>query len=349
MKKLRNYLWTIDPDYFYLKQACKTILAIVISLWIVRDETALTQLLAGIASGFSMEGVVAKNWSARLIRIVGFSAAYFSAFALGLIVRDSANWTAVTLVLLGFIVNYMRRFGLDNSTAPMKIWVLCLLATILPFKQTMEAWSHIYGLVVGLLVSVVIMFVFTENYPRLFLKNANQFFKTLAQGMSEIRQYLLTPDLSENFLDLSFVHLKMTLRQLIDSNQLMEQSSVFQGKEKQINVILTHQYALFNAYSQMVDAYQTLWLSKHQISRPSVLALSKISKQFSRLLSGMNISIDYGVESDSSHIPLPGLAKQLGHTPLTDPALVMVLLNLKLSFDLLRQHIKIMLRECDET
>lgn len=351
VKKIRNYVWDIDPGYFNLKLASRTVLAIVISLWLLRDEALLTKVMGAIASGFSMQGVVAKTWSMRFVHVVIFSLAYFAMFALGLVVRDSANLTAVTLVALGFCVNYIRRFGLDNSSAPMSAWVLCFLATILPFADAAEAWSHIYGLLVGLAVSAtVLLFIFPDSYPRLFISNSNRFFKIMAEGMGELRRYVLMHEPSSmQFTDLPFVDTKITLAKLVDSNQTMQQSRVFADHEQQIHTILIHQYGLLNAYSLMIDAYQALWLNKQQLSRSSCLALSQISKQFNKLLQSMKMYSDYQIHAKSTRCFLPGLAKKLGHTPLTDPALVMVLLNFKLSFDLLNQHLAKLIQDSNET
>ena len=348
VKSLHNSLWSIDPGYFNLKQACKTILAIAVSLWIVRDATTLTKLLAGLASGFSMEGIVAKTWPGRLVRVLALDFSYFAGFSLGLFVRDSANLTALTLVALGFLVNYIRRFNLESSMAPMKVWLLCFLATILPFTHAGQAWAHIHGLLVGLLVSAVITFIFPENYPRLLIDNTNRFFSNLAQGLRDMRLYVLVPVQETNFTDLSFFQTKMILMELIDSSQTIQPSKVFAGKEKEINSILIYQYGLLSAYSLMVDAYHTLWKYQHQISRPSQVVLSQITKQFAQLFTNLTMDANYKIVSDCSGCFLPNLAQRLGKTSLTDPMLVMVLLNLKLSFDLLNHHIKQLLQDSDE-
>ena len=346
VNKIRDYCWTIDPGYFNLQLAGKTILAIVMSLSLTYDAPLLTKLMAGIASGFAIESIVTKTWYARLLSVAILSLAYFAAFALGLLVRDSANWTAVVLVVLGFVVNYMRRFGMDNSVAPMKVWILCFIATILPFAGAAEGWAHIYGVLTGLLVAAAIMFIFPDNYQRLFISNSNRFFKMLAQGMSDIRQYLLFPAETRDFQALPFVQLKIALMQLIDSNATMQQSMVFSSNEKQINSLLS-QYALFNAYTLMVEAYCTLWRNKHVISQPSQRVLSEMNDQFAQWFSSLTMQKDYQVYSDAHSCFLTNLAKRLGQTPLSDPMLVMVLLNLKLSFDLFNQHIKNLLRNDD--
>ncbi len=321
----------------------------MLSLLIATGEPALTKLIAGTASGFSMQSIDAKTWYARLVKVIGFGFVFFASFSLGLIVRDSVNWTAITLVAMGFIVNYMRRFGLENSVVPMRVWVLCFLATILPFAHADEAWEHVQGLMIGLSVTVCIMFVFPDNYSRLFRTNSMRFFKTLAQGLREIRQYVLIPDLHAKFDDLPFVHTKMTLMQLIDCNQTIEQSPIFAGEEKQISDILAHQYALHSAYSLMVDAYHRLWLCKYQISRSSTLILSQMNRLSANLLSEMIMRKDFTVYSESGRVSLPNLAKRLGRISPSDPILVMALLNLKLSFDLLDKHIEKLLQNSDET
>lgn len=141
---MRAFFWSMDPGHFQLKQSLKTILAILISLWLMRDEAMITKLMAGAAAGFSMQGVVARTWMMRITHVIFFMLINSVAFSLGLLVRESPVGTAITLVILGFLVNYIRRFGLENSLAPLMAWVLCFLATILPFQHTADAWNHTY-------------------------------------------------------------------------------------------------------------------------------------------------------------------------------------------------------------
>ena len=348
--QLRNYFWMIDPGYFNLKHAVKAILAILISLWLVRDGGTLTKVIAAVASGSSMQIVFARSLISRIARVVILDVAYFSALALGFTVRNYPGWTAIVLVILGFVVNYIRRFGLDHSMVPMMGWVLCFMATILPFTDPTQILVVAHGALIGFLVSgVVLIFVFPENYSRLFVSNTNLFFQSMAQGLREMRRYVLVVNESGNFTGLPFVTIKTMLERLLESNQTMQQNIVFDHDEKKISYLVMHQYALLNAYSLMIDVYHSLWVDKHRLSLPGKLALSYISKEFACLFAAITVGADYVVSADKATIQLPSLAKKLGKISLAEPELIMALLNLKLSFDLLNQHAVTLLRGVDAT
>lgn len=343
-------LWMIDPGYFRLKHALKTILAILITLLLLQGERQPFQLMAGIVCGFSMQGVVAKSISLRIKQIILLDLAYCLAFILGLVVRDSANWSALMLVAVGFVANYARRFGLQNSVAPMMGWTLCFFATILPFSSTSDAWRHIYWLIVALLVSGMVNgFVFSENYPRLFVANSNRLFNTLAEGMRQMRRYVLTKGEEGDFDPKFFAGITDTLTRLLESNQAIDESEVFSAPSSetgsQISTILLHQYALVHAYMIMIDAFSRLSKHQHPLSRPARIGFGLVYKQFELLFDSMSMAPNFSVGSKKH---LVSFARRLRYTPPSEPAIIIVLLNLKLSFNLLNRHVALLTRGTDE-
>lgn len=343
--QLRSKVWSLDPGYLRLKHAAKTVLAIIFVLWLVQDEPLFTKTMAGLACGFSMQGIDAKSFSSRLGQVVVFNLIYFSVFDLGLLVRDSANLTAIVLVLMGFTVNYIRRFNLENSIAPMMAWLLCFCATILPYGSSLQAWQHIHGLVAGLVVSAIaVAFVFPENYPRLFVSNSNQLFTLLANGISDMRTYLLIRKAEFNFDKQLFVQTKSNLYHLLDSNQTIEQSDVFNSHQELISAILIHQYAIVSAYSMMIEAYRVLKIHEFKLSRPLRLILAKINRQFSSLFSTMKMNKDYTFSSSELRVSLQKMSEILNHENITEPTIIIVLLNLKLSLTLINKHVNALLR-----
>ena len=340
-------IWDMDPGYFRLKHAAKTVLAIVVTLLLVHGEPQSFKLMAGIVSGFSMQGAVAKSFFSRMIQIITLNMAYFLAFTIGLVARDFVNGTMIVLVCAGFVANYVRRFGLKNSVAPMMGWSLCFFATMLPFTSTSQAWSHLYGVVIALVVSVLVNgLVFPENYPRLFVANSNRLFDVLARGMHELRRYILDTDEVVAFDTVPFMRITDTLTRLLESNQAMDESEVFIDQDNKINDILLQQYALMNAYMMMIDAYGILSRHHHQLSRPARLEISLFYKQFETLLASMRMRTDYTVSFKGS---LVSVARTLTPTQPSEPAIIIVLLNLKLSFNLFNRHIAQLIRGSNET
>lgn len=337
-------LWNIDPGHFRLKHAVKTIFAILITLWLVRNEAVPFKLLAGIVSGFSMQGVVAKAYSSRIIQIIVLDLAYFLAFSLGLLVHGSEIGSAVVLVIVGFFANYARRFGLQHSVAPMMGWSLCFFATILPFEHD-AIWVQVYGLVVALIVAGFVNgLVFPENYPRLFVANSNRLFQVLGQGMHELRRYVLGVHSDDMPPSIVFEGLTTTLTRLLESNQAMDESEVFSSDSTRVNTILLQQYALVHTYVMIIDSYRILYQHNHQLSKPARIGLSLMYKQFEKMFASMNMLPDYTVTSMIGGV---SLAKRLSYTPPTEPALIIVLLNLMLSFNLFNRHVSQLLRGDD--
>ena len=349
-KQLRTYFWHIDPGYFNLKQAFKTIFAILLALWWVRNDDVVTMVIAAVISGASMQGVVAKSLIARIVHIIVFDVIYLTGMALGFITRDSSSLVAILLVIWGFSINYIRRFGLDNSKAPLMAWTLCFLATVVPLPNNSHIEELVYGVIVCFSVfALVILCIFPENYAYLFINNSNRFFQNLAQGLEEMRCHVMTLNDRTLFAHLPFVSRYATLEKLLASNQAIQQSMVFADTQKEVSHILLHQFALLNAYSLMVELYHTLWIHRRELPHEAILAINFISEEFIRLFSTTIVQQDYKVHSGCPIIFLPNLAEKLGKVSLIEPPIIMALLNFKLSFDLLNQHEAQLLRGVDET
>lgn len=348
INQLRIFLWAIDPGYFRLKQALKTVLAILITLLLLQDELLFIKVMGCLACGFSMQGIVAKSFRFKILHVIFFDFTYYAVFLLGFFVRDLPNVRALVLIVLGFVVNYMRRFNLQNSVAPLMVWMLCFIATVLPFNSSTEALSHIDALVLGLVVgSVVFLFVFPDNYPRLFINNSNRMHKLLAKGMQDIRRYLIKRSAQQNFEGEEFVRIKNTLNELLDSNQAMEQSEVFLKRQKIISEVLIHQYGLIHAYGLMIEAYRILKIHHYQLSPAVRLGLSTINRHFYFLFQSLTMNNDYSLSAKAACVSIHHLSAKLSQEQLSEPKVVMAILNLKLSFNLLNHHIMSLLRGTD--
>ncbi|MGQ3889932.1 hypothetical protein ACQUW5_12980 [Legionella sp. CNM-1927-20] len=349
-KQIPILLWNIDPGYFNLKHALKTIFAILITLFLLNQEAFLTKVIGGLVCGFSMQGIVAKSYVERIVQVTLFNIIYFSLFLLGLYVRDFSNLKSIVLIFLGFGVNYIRRFDLQTSLAPMMMWILCFLATILPVNTTHAIVLHIYGVVIGLSVSALaLLLVFPESYTRLFVYNSNRLFHLLALGMLDIERYLLSRSSMRPLDEKKFNQLKYHLTRLLDTNHALEQTVAVNKQQNKINNILTHQYALIHAYVLMIEAYRILKIHGYHLSNSVRSALGSINKQFSELLVSLKMHKDYSISGATKHILMDDLTEKLSQQQFIEPTIIMALLNLKLSFNLFNQHIAQLVRANDET
>lgn len=171
---LANSLWNVDPGYLRLIHAFKTLIAILIALWWFQDASYIEKLFAGIASGFSIQGIESSNRKMQIIQILIYGISYLATFLLGLLVSQSHVLTSITLMCLSFIVIYIRRFGPLFTYGPILAWIFCFLATILPVESLSHGLTNIDGLIIGLLIaSLVYLFILPENNVKLVLKNTN--------------------------------------------------------------------------------------------------------------------------------------------------------------------------------
>lgn len=349
--RISDLLWDVDPGYFRFKHAIKTVLAILVTLWVVRNQSFVIMIVAAIVCGFSMQPVIASRFSAAVLQVLAFDLAYFFAFILGLSLRDSADLRALVFVVLGFSVNYLRRFGLQNSLAPMMIWVLCFMATILPLRTLDQDLDPVYGLLTGLIVSaLVLLLVFPDNYPRLFVNNSNRLFKAMADGLTQIRRHVFKDDGSFDFERESFVQIKNSLDRLLGSNQKIEEQNqlISEDQRELLSDILIHEYALVHAYNALIDAYRILRIHHYQLPQSIRISLIMINKHFASLLASLKMSSDYTVHCEKIAVSLAKLNENLIREHLKDPGLVMIILNLKLSFNLFNQHVGKLVRGLDE-
>lgn len=338
--QVNKWLWAIDPGFLRLKHAFKTVFAIIIALSCMGGEPLFAKMMAGLSCGFSMQGIDAKPFYSRLLQVCCFNLIYFSVFALGLLVRDNSVVTALVLISLGFSVNYLRRFGMENSVAPMMAWLLCFLATILPYDSTEQAWQHIQGLIIGLSVSAIaVVFIFPENYTRVFIRDTNQLFTFLAQGVKNMRHFLFRPEQHGAFDKLPFVQIKDNLNHLLEANQNIVHSSLFHQHQEWIEQVLVHQYGLANAYAMLIDAYHILKTHDYQLPRALRLVLGKLNRTLEQILKSVEIDSNYQFKMSSQPLCLKRLDNVLSNGAITEPHIVMSLLNLKLSFTLIQQHL----------
>ncbi len=333
-------LWDVDPGLIRLKHAGKTIIAILISLWLTQNQSLYTMLIAAVGSGISMQGIIAKSLSSRLLQLLIFDLCYFSAFALGVIVRHSANLTALALIILGFTVNYIRRFDLQNSMAPTMIWLLCFLATILPLTSSTHLWINLQALLIGMLVSAVVyLFLFPENYSHLFVMNANHIFEDIAVGLSDLRRYLSSKKKGSSITESQAFQQKDILAHLLDSNQTIADNLMFMNKTSLMSKTLIHQYALVNAYKIILDSYQIISCENYKLPRHIRYALSVLNKDFARLFRSVSMQKDYRIAIQYPMISLKNWSNKLSENPPKDPELIMLLLNLKLGFHLFNKNL----------
>jgi len=339
-QQIRRFFWQIDPGYFRLKLACKTVLAILISLWWTSDQIMITQLMAATASGFSMQGVVAKDFYRRIAQVCLFSVSYFLAFLLGLWARDSVLLTNLVLIGMAFAVNYCRRFNLRYSIAPMMVWMLCFVATILPFPSRSAAIGHIDGLIKGLIVSaLVLLFVWPENYKRLFRQNSLVYFSILRDHYRSCARWLATLLVHEDVLPVKMMRDELSFP--LESNRTLETSQILVRNNPRMLNATAQQHALNQAFFLLTESLLNMKRKIEAIPRPLIPLLVDLLYQAGRLFDHLDMNKQLCLIGDvDKRISLNKLNQRLSELDITDPQVIMNIMNIKMSIQLINQHIQ---------
>lgn len=340
VRHTRRFFWQIDPGYFRLKLALKTVLAILISLWWTRDQVMITQLMAATASGFSMQGVVARDFNRRIVQVIIFSFSYFAAFMLGLWARDVLLKTNLVLIGMAFVVNYCRRFNLRYSIAPMMVWMLCFVATILPFPSKAVAISHLDGLVKGLTVSAaVLLLVWPENYKRLFRQNSMMYFIILRDNYRTCARWLAMIMTKGDLLPVK--SMRDDLANLLESNRILETSqSLTRNNPKMLNAT-AQQHALKQAFFLLTEALLSIQRKRELLPKPVIPLLVDLLYQTARLFDHLDMDKRLQLTGNvDKRISLSKLNQRLAELDISEPQSVMILMNIKMSIQLINQHIQ---------
>lgn len=336
----RRFFWQIDPGYFRIKLAFKTVLAICISLWWTRDQNLITQLMACTASGFAMQGVIARDFSRRIVQVFILSISYFSAFMLGLWARDSTLLTALVLIIMAFVVNYCRRFNLRNSIAPMMVWMLCFVANIFPFPSKAAAIAHIDGLIKGLIVSAaVLLLIWPENYMRLFRQNSVFYFSLLRDHYRVCAHWLATLFIDEKALPVK--EMREELSYTIESNRTLERTQTITRNNPLMWNATNQQHALNQAFFLLTEALLSIYRKKELLPKSLIPLLVDLLYQAARLFDQLDINKKLELTGNvDQRISVNKLNQHLSKLDITEPQAVLNIMNVKMAIQLINQHIQ---------
>jgi hypothetical protein len=343
--QIKQNLWQVDPGCFRLIHAVKTLIAISICLWIYSDASLLEKLFAGVASGFSIQGIDASTRKMQIVQIILSALAYSVTFLLGIFVSFSGMLTTITLMLLGFSVIYVRRFGPLFTYGPMLAWVFCFLATILPIESFSQGLNNIDGLIAGLIIAAFIyLFILPENHINLLLKNSQLFYQELAQGLLLAKKSIHLNINQADFDKQFFSNSKNNLLNLTSINQSINQYLLTSSIERNASRLITSQYTMLKAYSMLVEAFHGLLKSEKKIPdsihHPLAILLDTLSKTLSKVQFNSNL------ECMGLPLELEAYFDKLNHVltniHLDDNQLIIALLNMKLSLRLLNKNYQIL-------
>lgn|GEM_PF-1221252 len=199
-KRLALRIYEYDPGLLRLKQAFKTILAVIITSAILIQANVIIVVCGGLASGFSMQGIYGMTRMEQTKSALINAIIYLIAYNIGAFTHPYPYYATGFLAILGFLTFYSRKFGPRFTVMPMMVWVLSFLGTILPVPADFTGILHsslafLLGFIVSLLVYILI-------FP---VRKERSFFNNLENNIDDIHTIL--------------IWLKRSFQQSFDSNQ----------------------------------------------------------------------------------------------------------------------------------
>lgn len=199
---LAHKFWALDPGYFKLKNAFKTTMSLVISVFLAYVLLGkMPAVLAGFAAIFSTQGMMDDPWKKRLLAfsVVGICSllAYLSAAFL----KPHVLWLECLLIVLAFVALYVRRFGPRFMLPPINVWAICLVGGILPHEPPHLIIENGLAYLMGLLVSGLVYFsVFSLDKRSLYYANIDQLKDVFVESLLWLEQYFINGVPRDSFL-----------------------------------------------------------------------------------------------------------------------------------------------------
>jgi len=350
MNRFFTALWNIDPGYIHLRRASKTIFAILVTMAITSHFSGNIILVACIGSGISMQGIAAITFLGRIRQLVIFDLCYILSFAIGLLVKHSSFFTSLALIIIGFAVNYIRRFNLQKSNAPMMIWLLCFMATIIPFPNTVSHWDILLSLLIGISVSAfTYIFIFPEHYSKLFILNANRIFDGMATGFYDLRKQLISHPQDCRFEDTNAAQQRVLLTELLHSNQMITDNLITARRNPAMSRALIQLYGVVNAFKVILKAYHRMWGTEKKIPRILLAKLCIINMKYAEVCQSVTMQEDFSITIERSLVSLRDWPGQMDRFSTEDADIFMLLLNIKLGLTLMNKHLTKLLWQKNET
>ncbi|HAT8180320.1 TPA: hypothetical protein JA361_12880 [Legionella pneumophila] len=352
MLKMKHYLIQHSPGIVQLEQASKTILAILTTLFLLKNETLGLKLLAAICCGISIQTVSASNLLSRLYQILIFDTLFTLVFYLGFLVKNSEILMIFFLTGLGFIVNYCRTFGLEKSPAPFMIWLLGFIATLLPSQDFSSYATPLWAFLYGFSVSVpFVLFVFpSTDSIRLYQKNNRKLIQLLARGMKQFikqnsyKSWLKIDD------RLSYQRAEKQMYLLLSLNQQIISLNHFDVHKKQKTQTQIHYYALVSAYTMFIHSFNSISINTFKLPNEIYEAIKANSLEIEMVLLSLSAAQDLSTKKSFTSINLINFIQSISQYKIDHPQLIGALIQISHCFDLMKHHIEELIRgDCFDT
>lgn len=332
-----NKWWEKDPDFFRIKHATRTVVAVIIATLLFHRSNIIAQVYAGIAAGFSIQGIMGERWQEKLILLVCADICYYLAITLGSLVNQNIYLEGITLTLLAFFALYVRRFGDRFTIFPIQIWVFCFFGVIFPVTSMHFFFRNSIALVVGFIVALFCYFVlFPENQFKSFHKNLSKFFSSYALSLQWLKNSLQVKiDFKEfsrqiekyKWHDLNLMRANQTILETFTNTE--------HPKTKYLTNLYIIQFSIMKALTMIIESFERMSRENINLSETALKKLNELFEQFIILLS----CIQDKTFIDNANNELQSFREYLSTCELTNNTKIVILLNIHLGFQLLLKNL----------
>ncbi len=284
--------WQYDPGLFRLKHAAKTVLAVLLAVAVFSKFGMITRVTAGIAAGFSIQGVVGETTKNKLISLVIADICFLGAYLIGASVRPYPLLSGIFLTLLAFFVMYVRRFGPRFSTFPLLVWAVGFLATVLSSPNDTNLILHGIAMIIGFLISGgILLAVFPENKRYLFYDNIAIFLSHYADVFSWLKQQTQFIQKPQAFSAQTHVK-KSELLHLMQLNETIASITVTlsPGRQNRLNKLVVWQFSLTKALAIIFEGFETLHRESKILPKNASAQLNALMTWLTRYINSIAIN-----------------------------------------------------------
>lgn len=295
-----NKLWEADPGYFRIKQACKTILAILIIMAITYSMPLLVKILSAMAAGFSMQAIVGDGRKQQFEFIVTAFPIYFLCFFIGHFSIANVWLSNLVLIVLGFFAIYLRKFGPAFNFAPIIAWSFAFFGIILPINNA-EPWLLAACLCFGLIVSALVyLLVLPERKNKLYYSNLNVFMQDYASILQWLAHQLIhKPELKQFQIQKDEYKMHLFQLTLVNGEIAQGQINADSPSGEMMKQLYTTQYALAKVMSMILEGFENSLQQNLTLSDTVRSHLFTAIAIYAAALSNLNIQ-----ENVSNHLEI---------------------------------------------
>lgn len=349
MNQIWNYLWHKDPGFFRFKHAFKTVFAVVLSVLLFIKASLLTQVLVGMAAGFSIQGISGEGYRGRLLSIVIADFSFVAGYLLGASVNTYPRLSGLLLVVLAFLAMYVRRFGPRFAVFPILVWVFCFLGSILPEGTLFEILWHGASLLPVFIISgVVYFFLFPEKKKELFYNNMQAIFSSYASSLRWQIDCQEKESCAINYIK-DEPRYKLRPMPLLQLNQsiaetLLEESTATINRTNNLFVI---QFALGKAITIIYESFEAIYGNKLILPKEAKKHIGNILDNLAEMFSSIEIdkktgAITLKAKLNKTEKILKKFKEYLSASMLEAGEELVPLLNINLGFRMIFRNLALM-------